>query len=206
MYKNKPKQLTKCPQQNDTLNKTPIDRERKQQGHENWHGIEWIWIWTTAVSQNELVNMAASVLVVCSASLFHFPNHITVSLKHTDTHLKCFCNNHECQISIDRSSTPATARLSHLSLAIPNLSNHIPISPPFFSPILWLRSCLIAATPQRVRERRRSSHASSKTYQTALNTCSLNPEAICTNVSVETPFNWQPKSACRSLARHKVSQ
>ena len=43
------------------------------------------------------------------------------------------------------------------------------------------------------------------TYAREVNTCSLNPEDSCTNVSKETPFNWLLKSDCRRPARHKES-
>ena len=57
--------------------------------------------------------------------------------------------------------------------------------------------CLIAATPVRTWERRRSravrppKHDPTKPH-CFLTQCPLNPEANCTNVSEETPYTWQP--------------
>ncbi|KAK6322548.1 hypothetical protein J4Q44_G00073400, partial [Coregonus suidteri] len=60
-----------------------------------------------------------------------------------------------------------------------------------------LKSCPIAATPVRTRERRRSRAMLPPKHDPAkphcfLTHCSLNPEASSTNVSEEMPYNWRP--------------
>ncbi|XP_052378314.1 adrenodoxin, mitochondrial-like isoform X1 [Oncorhynchus keta] len=73
-----------------------------------------------------------------------------------------------------------------------------------------ISNCLIAATPIRTRERRRSravcppKHNPTKPH-CFLTQCPFNPESSCTNVSEETPYTWRPCQRALRWSEEKVT-